>query len=296
MVDEEDYGKIIEAHAHIGTWSADNADFTVETLNDTFDEPFTVDINGEEEENEVVAVMVSNMSGIDQLPDGSPKITENEANEEMLDIALENPKLKPLIIGQPGYGDADNLANMIERRGDEIYGIKLHPNTLQLNANDPLYEPYMAVAQEYGLPVLFHSQDNFSDPMYIYETAMKFPEVPVVMAHLGMGSDDNHWYTFGLLQSALKSASANLYADVSWLSPGMIVAVLKRADEETLSRLFFGTDIPLGPYSDPDVYPARVSEVKSAIAEAFEDEDEAAELIHALFYQNAYDLFLAGRE
>ena len=296
MVDEEDYGKIIDAHAHIGTWSADNADFTVETLNDTFDEPFTVDINGEEEENEVVAVMVSNMSGIDQLPDGSPKITENEANEEMLDIALENPKLKPLIIGQPGYGDADNLANMIERRGDEIYGIKLHPNTLQLNANDPLYEPYMAVAQEYGLPVLFHSQDNFSDPMYIYETAMKFPEVPVVMAHLGMGSDDNHWYTFGLLQSALKSASANLYADVSWLSPGMIVAVLKRADEETLSRLFFGTDIPLGPYSDPDVYPARVSEVKSAIAEAFEDEDEAAELIHALFYQNAYDLFLAGRE
>ena len=296
MVDEEDYGKIIEAHAHIGTWSADSADFTVETLNDTFDEPFTVDVNGEEEENEVVAVLVSNMSGIDQLPDGSPKITENEANEEMLDVALDNPKLKPLIVGQPGYGDAENLADMIERRGDEIYGIKLHPNTLRLNANDPLYEPYMAVAQEYGLPVLFHSQDDYSDPMYIYETAMKFPEVPVVMAHRGMGSDDNHWYTFGLLQTALKSASANLYADVSWLSPGMIVAILKRADEETLSHLMFGTDIPLGPYSDPDVYPARVSEVKTAIAEAFEDEDEAAELIHALFYQNAYDLFLAGRE
>lgn len=296
MVNEEDYGKIIEAHAHIGTWSADNADFTVETLNDVLSEPFTVDINEDEEENEVVAVLVSNMSGIDQLPDGSPKITENEANEEMLDIAAENPMLKPLIIGQPGYGDAENLVNLIERRGDEIYGIKLHPNTLQLNANDPLYEPYMAVAEEYGLPVLFHSQDNFSDPMYIYETAQKFPNVPVIMAHLGMGGDDNHWYTLGILQTALKSGTANLYADISWLSPGMIVAILKRADDETISHLFFGTDIPLGPYSDPAAYPARVSEIKSAIAEAFEDEEEAAELIHALFYQNAYDLFLADRE
>ncbi|MBR1778444.1 MAG: amidohydrolase family protein [Alphaproteobacteria bacterium] len=296
MVNEEDYGKIIEAHAHIGTWSADNADFTEETLNAAFDEPFTVSINGEEEENEVVRILVSNMSGIDQLPDGSPKIGEMEANETMLDIAAENPKLRTLIVGQPGYGSADNLADLIERRGDEIYGIKLHPNTLQIDANDPLYEPYLSVAQEYGLPVLFHSQDNCSDPMYIYETAMKFPEVPVIMAHLGMGGDDNHWYTLGILQTALKSGSANLYADISWLSPGMIVAVLKRADDETISHLFFGTDIPLGPYSDPAAYPARVSEVKSAIVAAFEDEEEAAELIHALFYQNAYDLFFADRE
>ena len=87
MVEEEDYGKIIEAHAHIGTWSADNVDFTEETLNAALDKPFTVDINGEEEENEVVAILVSNMSGIDQLPDGSPKISETEANEQMLDIA-----------------------------------------------------------------------------------------------------------------------------------------------------------------------------------------------------------------
>ena len=296
MIDEEDYGKIIEAHAHIGSWCADNVDFTEETLNAVLDDPFTVTINDEEEENEVVAILVSNMSGIDQLPDGSPKIGETEANEHMLDVALENPKYKTLIVGQPGYGDADNLADLIERRGDEIYGIKLHPNTLQLDANDPLYEPYMAVAQEYGLPVLFHSQDNYSDPFYIYETAQKFPEVPVIMAHLGMGGDDNHWYAFGILQTAIRSGTANLYADVSWLSPEMIVAILKRADEETLSHLFFGTDIPLGPYSDPDVYPARVSEVKSAIAAAFEDEEEAADLIHALFYQNAYDVFFAGRD
>ena len=295
MIDEEDYGKIIEAHAHIGTWSADNADFTEETLNAVFDEPFTVSINGEEEENEVVYVLVSNMSGIDQLPDGSPKIDEIEANTELLDIAAENPKLKTLIVGQPGYGDAGNLADLIEERGDEIYGIKLHPNTLTLNANDPQYEPYLAVAQEYDLPVLFHSQDNYSDSLYIFETARKFPEVPVIMAHLGMGGDDNHWYTFGILQTALKSETANLYADISWLSPEMIVAILQRADEETIYHLMFGTDIPLGPYSDPSVYPARISEVKSAIAAAF-DEEEAQELIHRLFYQNAYDLFFAGRE
>ncbi len=294
MINEEDYGKIIEAHAHIGTWSADNADFTEETLNAAFDDPFKVFINDEEEENEVVHVMVSNMSGIDQLPDGSPKIDEIEANAEMLEIAAANPKLKTLIVGQPGYGNAENLAQLIEEYTDDIYGIKLHPNTLQLYANDPLYEPYMEVAQQYHLPVLFHSQDDFSDPLYIYETALKFPDVPVILAHMGMGDENNHWYTFGILQSALKSQTANLYADVSWLNAGTIVAMLQRAEEETIYHLMFGTDIPLGPYSDPDVYPERVSEVKSAIAEAFEEE-EAAELIHRLFYQNAYDLFFANK-
>ncbi len=295
MIDEEVFGKIIEAHAHIGTWSADNADFKVDTLNDTFDEPFDVSVNGKEEENEVVFVLVSNMSGIDQKKDGSPKITENKANVEMLNIALKNPKIKPLIIGQPGYGDAENLIKLIEKRGEEIFGIKLHPNTLQLDADDPLYEPYLEVAQRYELPVLFHSQDGFSNPYYIFETAMKFPDVPVILAHLGMGDDCNHFYTLGLLMAAVKSGAANLYADISWLSPETIVRILNMADEETLSRLMFGTDIPLGPFSDPKIYAYRVSEVKSAIANAF-DEEDAQEVIHKIFYQNAYDLFFSSKE
>lgn len=294
MIDEELYGSIIEAHAHIGSWSADNVDFSEDILNDTFDEPFKVSINGDIEDNEVVYVMVSNMSGIDTKPDGTPKYDEIESNEMMLEICAENTKLKTLVVGQPGYGNAEKLAALIEENRDEIYGIKLHPNTLQLDANDPLYEPYLAVAEKYSLPVLFHSQDNYSSPYYIYETAMKFPKVPVILAHLGMGSDNNHFYTLGIMMAALKSGTANLYADISWLSPQTIVDVLNLADEETLSHLMFGTDIPLGPFSDPAVYAYRVSEVKSAIAEAFED--EAEELIHRLFYQNAYDLFFAGHE
>lgn len=296
MANEEDYGKIIETHAHIGSWSADNVNFSEKTILEAVGEPFEIDIDGETEENEVVAVMISNMSGMDCGVDGIPKQNETECNEKMLKVAAQNPKLKSLIVGQPGFGDAANLERLISRRGDEIYGIKLHPNTLRLNANDPLYEPYLELAQAAGLPVLFHSQDNYSDPMYIFETARKFPDVPVILAHMGMGDDQNHWYTLGLMQAALASGAANLYADVSWLSPGMIVAALNRADERTVSHLMFGTDIPLGPYGDPEFYPTRVAEVKTALAEAFDEEEgEAEELIHALFYQNAYDLFFAER-
>ncbi len=291
---DELYGKIIESHAHIGAWSADNVDFTEETLNAAFESPFDVVINGETEENEVVYALVSNMNAIDTKPDGSPSQDEIEANEALLDICAENPKLKTMIVGQPGYGNAENLADLIERRGDEIYGIKLHPNTLCLDANDPLYEPYLAVAEEYGLPVLFHSQDNWSSPLYIYETAQKFPNVPVILAHLGMGDDANHYLTLGVLMSALRSGTANLYADISWVSPETIVNILRIVDEETLSHLLFGTDIPLGPFGDPSYYPARVSEVKSAVAEEFPD--EAEELIHRLFFRNSYDLFFAGRD
>lgn len=294
MFDKADFGKIIDTHAHIGSWCADNVDFTEETILDAVCDPLEVDINGEIEKNIVEYVLVSNMSGIDLNEDDTPKISENEANEEMLDVCQEHPILKALIVGQPGYGDAQNLADMIERRGDEIFGIKLHPNTLHLYANDELYEPYMQVAQDYHLPVLFHSQDDYSDPLYIYETALKFPDVPVIMAHLGMGDDQNHWYAFGILQAALKADNCNLYADVSWLSPGMIVALLLRGEPETIDRLLFGTDIPLGPYSDPETYPARISEVKSAIYEAFPEED-AEILCHKLFFQNAWNLFFDGR-
>lgn len=297
MVKEEDYGKIIDTHAHIGSWSADNVNFSEKTILEAVEEPFEIDLGDETEENEVVAVMISNMSGMDCGLDGIPKQDETECNEKMLKVASQNAKLKPLIVGQPGFGDATNLERLISRHGDDIYGIKLHPNTLRLNANDPLYEPYLELAQATGLPVLFHSQDNYSDPMYIFETARKFPDVPVILAHMGMGDDQNHWYTLGLLQTALMSGAANLYADISWLSPGMIVAALNRADETTVSHLMFGTDIPLGPFGNPDFYPSRIAEVKNAVAEAFDDEeDEAAELLHALFYQNAYDLFFEGRE
>ena len=123
---------------------------------------------------------------------------------------------------------------------------------------------------------------------------MKFPEVPVVLAHLGMGDDANHFRTFGLMQSAVMSGNANLFADVSWLSPGVIVWLLQNADEEMLSRLLWGSDIPLGPFGDPAYYALRVSEVKTAVYESFPD-DVAEELIHRLFFQNAYDLYFDGR-
>lgn len=294
MSEEETEGKIIEAHAHIGKWSADNADFTEDTLLEAFADPFEVSVCGEPEENEVAFVMVSNMSGMDNDANGVPLQDELETNYEMLDVCAENPKLKTLIVGQPGHGDAENLVRLIEERGDEIYGIKLHPNTLMLDANDPQYEPYMAVAEEYGLPVLFHSQDNWSSPVYIYETAQKFPDVPVILAHLGMGDDANHYFTLGILTAALRSGTANLYADISWLSPETIVNILRMIDDELLSRLLWGTDIPLGPFGNPEYYPQRVGEVKSAITEAFED--EAPEIIRKIFYQNAYDLFIAPKE
>lgn len=295
MSDNDDmYGKIIDCHAHIGSWSADSVDFTEELLNDAFDEPFEVEVGDDVEENEVAYVLVSNMSGIDTKPDGTPRFNEKKTNRFMLDVCAKNPKLKAMLVGQPGYGDAANLIDTIERRPNEVFGIKLHPNTLRLNANDPLYEPYMAVAERYNLPVLFHSQSGWSSPLYIFETARKFPLVPTILGHLGMGDDANHFMTFGILEAALKSGAANLYADISWLTPETTVRILEMSDEETLSHLLFGTDIPLGPFSDPSYYPQRVSELKTAIAEEFEEE-EAMYLIHKLFFQNSFDLFFAPK-
>ena len=291
--DDGDSSPIIDVHAHIGHWSADNVDFTQDVLEEAFDEPFEIQIGDDVERNEVQFVLISNMNGIDTTADGEPTEDEFECNEKMLDICATNPKFKAMIVGQPGHGDAVNLAELLDNRYDDVFGIKLHPNTLMLNANDSQYEPYMDVAAEYGLPVLFHSQDKWSSPYYIYETAQKFPEVPTILAHMGMGSDVNHYETLGMIKGALLSESANLYADVSWLSPEVIVHILGSTEPDLLTHFLWGTDIPLGPFGDASYYPNRVSEVKNAVYDAFGD--DADDLCQMLFFQNAYDLFFKGR-
>ena len=291
--DDDDITPIIDIHAHIGHWSADNVDFTQEVLEEAFNEPFDVPVGDDVEKNEVKFVLISNMNGIDTTADGEPSENEFECNESMLDVCAGHEKFKAMIVGQPGHGDAGNLVDLLDRRYDEIFGLKLHPNTLMLDANDPLYEPYMDVASEYDLPVLFHSQDKWSSPYLIYETAQKFPEVPTILAHMGMGDDTNHYETLGMIKSAVMSESANLYADVSWLSPDVIIHILGTTDDEMMSRFLWGTDIPLGPFGNAKYYPARVAEVKNAIYATFEE--NADELCHKLFFKNAYDLFFKRR-
>jgi len=82
-------------------------------------------------------------------------------------------------------GAADEARRLIRSRG--FRGIKLHPLLHAFFPNRPLLDPVMRVAAEEGVPVLLHSGHSMQSlPWQIAEVAEAWPEVPVIMEHMGL--------------------------------------------------------------------------------------------------------------
>ena len=128
-----------------------------------------------------------------------------------------------------------------------LRGIKLGPNYQNF---DPLGEDAFhlyARAQELGLPIVFHqgtSPVRFADldyahPRHLDRIAMRFPELRLVMAHLG-----HPWQTDCI---AVIRKHPNVWADISGLHyrAWSYYTGLRLATEwSVLPKLLFGSDYP----------------------------------------------------
>jgi predicted TIM-barrel fold metal-dependent hydrolase len=115
-------------------------------------------------------------------------------------------------------------------------GIKLHPALQGFLLCDDLVYPLLEVAQDYGVPVFFHTgTPAFSQPMHVAELALRFPEVNLIMGH--MGSTD---FWLDAVPAALQAK--NIYLDTSWSLPAKIHRAVSAVGAE---RVLFGTDSPL---------------------------------------------------
>ena len=129
-----------------------------------------------------------------------------------------------------------------------LAGIKLGANYQRF---DPLSDEAFAVyarAQERGLPILFHTGASpitaeplrYSHPLTIDEIAIAFPDLRIVMAHLG------HPFTRDAVVVARKHP--HVYADVSALvaRPWTLYEGLLFAQEWGAgAKLLFGSDFPI---------------------------------------------------
>jgi predicted TIM-barrel fold metal-dependent hydrolase len=128
-------------------------------------------------------------------------------------------------------------------------GLKLHP-TAGFYPDDPVCFPLYAKAQELGVTVLFHTgtqpapmKAKYSRPIFVDGVAAEFPDLKIVMAHVG-----HCWWEEAL---ALAGTKWNLYVDFSgWQrvylhSPDDVYLMLRRAlDEIGPWRVMYGTDNP----------------------------------------------------
>jgi predicted TIM-barrel fold metal-dependent hydrolase len=129
-----------------------------------------------------------------------------------------------------------------------LKGIKLGPN---YQVFDPLGRAALRVyelAERHGLPILFHQGASpvreaplrFAHPLVMDEVAIRFPELRVVMAHLG------HPWQRETIVTIRKHP--HLYADISALfyRPWSFYEGLRLATEwGVLDKLLFGSDFPI---------------------------------------------------
>lgn len=87
----------------------------------------------------------------------------------------------------PHVGDSavQEVRRLVRTRA--FSGIKLHPLLHAFFPNRALLEPIMRLAADEGLPVTVHSGHGmYSSPWSIAELAQSWPQVPVIMEHMGL--------------------------------------------------------------------------------------------------------------
>ena len=128
-----------------------------------------------------------------------------------------------------------------------LRGIKLLPMYAGFRPDDPSLDPLWRYASLHRLPVLLHTGTTFiaqaplecTLPRHLDPVATRFPDVKIIMAHLG------HPYEGECIVTIRKHP--NVYADISALHyrPFQLYHSLMLAQEYGVwNKLLFGTDYP----------------------------------------------------
>jgi predicted TIM-barrel fold metal-dependent hydrolase len=176
------------------------------------------------------------------------------SNAEIADAAAEHPDaLIPFASIDPAKGRAGALTfrSLVTERG--MRGIKFHPSIQDFAPNDRTAYPLLEVAQELGVPALFHTGQTgigagmrggggirlgLSNPMLLDDVAVDFPDLTIIMAHPSFPWQDE--------ALAVATHKPRVYIDLSGWSPKYFPPQLIRYANTLLQdKVLFGSDYPL---------------------------------------------------
>ena len=174
-------------------------------------------------------------------------------NEEVAEIAAENSDIMiPFASIDPAKGKmgAREARRLVREFG--VRGFKFHPTMQGFYPNDrSAYVLYEAIADE-GAIALFHTgqtgvgsgmpggmgmRTKYSNPMYLDDVAVDFPDMPIVLAHP----------SFPWQEEALSVAmhKPNVYIDMSgWLPKYFPSILIQYANTLLKKKMLFGSDWP----------------------------------------------------
>lgn len=137
---------------------------------------------------------------------------------------------------------ADQVAEYLDH--PKFLGVKMHPLLDGFHPNDPAVHPIARQLIERQMPALIHcGHPIFSLPWSIEELAVEFPDLRIVLGHMGHG---NIIYINASIDVALRRP--NVYLETSGMPMhSKIKAAYERVGED---RVMFGSDAP---FHDPGV-------------------------------------------
>ncbi len=181
------------------------------------------------------------------------------------------------------YGEkADyDLYKAINDNRKYIKAIKFHPYHSNVPFDGKLVEPFIELAQHYGLPAVVHTGgSDTASCIRVYNMAKRFPKTRFVMVHMGLGTDNSE-------AIELISKLPNLYGDTTWVPLSSTIKLIHTAGVE---KIMFGSDSPI---DGRDTYLHNKTGDRSLYQQYF---NELRELItpeeyNCLMYKNAAAFF-----
>ena len=219
------------------------------------------------------------------------QVSQEEALKRVIAFARKNP-------GKIGVGVwvkpltetvTPELEQLIADNQDIIYAIKLHPFHSKVSPVDERTRPYLELAKKYKLPVVSHTGNSEEDaPVHMYEAALLYPEIPFVMVHMGLGTDNKE-------ALELLGKADNLYGDTAWVPMETTLEAIRRYGSK---KMMFGSDTPI---DGVDTYFCNPKGERSMYQDYFHVLPERidAENYEDLMWRNAVEVFglkVAGNE
>lgn len=262
---------IIDAHAHIGRWQTTS----------NFEEILT-QLLKQMEDNAVDIAFVLAWIKNDE---------NNLATEELIKLTQGENNLKAvgsIDLENHTQSDVNLLENLL--KAQKIIGIKFNLGYQHVYPYEEKFHPIYELCIKYNVPVIFHTGDTlagavpnpklkYSHPVHIDEVAADFPNLKIILAHMG-----NPW----LIDCAeILYKNENAFADISGLVVGDDLTssygdLMRNRIKELIAyagekKLLYGTDWPLTPMAPY---------IKFANSLGLSSDG-----LDHLFYKNAVELF-----
>lgn len=220
---------IIDTHVHIG-----------KMLNFVMTEPDVIDSM---KRYHIDYSIVSNINAAEFDHDLKPipqkyQHSQLECLNEVISFAQKYPdQIGAAVWVKPYSEKADSaLYEAIEKNRKYIKAIKFHP----YHSNEPFdskkTEPFLHLAEYYGLPVAVHTGGcDAASCIRVYNAAKRHPKTNFIMVHMGLGTDNTE-------AIELVSKLPNLYGDTTWVPVKSTLALIEKAGAE---KIVFGSDSPI---------------------------------------------------